>query len=371
MYVPRPLPSPLDSRAFNLAEAAARDIGPGRLRAKDLEKPTRGVRLHSSLAADLVERVRAYQLAVPDAVVSHITAAIIWGFWLPLDLQRITLIHVSRPPKERALRREGAVGHNATLAEDDVIHGSRIVSTSAERTWCDLAAVLSLDELIIAGDFLVKRRGPLSSLAKLHTAVAQMRGRRGAKKAREALEWVRERTDSAKETELRLMLVRAGLPEPAINAPVQDPQGRFLEEPDMSYQEYKIAFQYDGGHHINEDQRRWDISRDERIIEIGWRVLKLTQLDLNEPPGGGESPAVTRTRRALSERGWKRPGSPNLCPGPSFRPRRTQIEKSITGTLKPASEQIPTAREPSEQIPTAREPSQQIPTVREGKRIGV
>ncbi len=329
MYVPKPLPSPLDSHAFNLAEAAARDIGPGRLRGKDLAKPTRGVRLHSSIASDLIERARAYQLAAFDAVVSHITAAILWGFWLPLDLQRITVIHVSRPAKARAVRRAGAIGHNATLADADVVHGSRVVSTSPERTWCDLASVLSLDELIIAGDFLLKRRLPLSSPAKLQAAVARMSGRRGVLKAREAMEWIRERTDSAKETEIRLLLLRAGLPEPAINCAVLDANSAYLEEPDMTYPKFKIALQYDGGHHISEDQRRWDISRDERIIEVGWRVLKLTQLDLNQPHGGGEPSVVSRTRAALIQRSWKRSAGPALCPGPSSRPvSRTKYKRA-------------------------------------------
>lgn len=320
MYVPRPLPSPLDSHAFSLADAAARNIGPGRLRGKDLDKPTRGVRLHSSIAADLIQRARAYQLAASDAVVSHITAAILWCFWLPLDLQGTLEIHVSRPPGARAVRRAGAIGHNATLADADVVHGASVVCTSVERTWCDLATVLSLDELIIAGDFLLKRRAPLSSVAKLNAAVARMSGRRGVLKAREALEGIRERTDSAKESEIRLLLLRAGLPEPSINCAVLDAYGAYLEEPDMTYPKFKIALQYDGGHHINEDQRRWDISRDERIIEIGWRVLKLTQLDLNQPHGGGEPSVVSRTRAALIQRGWRRSAVPAPCPGPSSRP---------------------------------------------------
>ncbi len=207
---------------------------------------------------------------------AHITAAILWGFWLPLDLQRITVIHVSRAAEARAVRR--------------------------------------------AGDFLLKRRLPLSSPAKLQAAVTRMSGRRGVLKACEALEWIRERTDSAKETEIRLLLLRAALPEPGINCAVLDANSAYLEEPDMTYPKFKIALQYDGGHHISEDQRRWDIFRDERIIEVGWRVLKLTQLDLNQPHSGGKPSVVSRTCAALIQRSWKRSAGPALCPGPSSRP---------------------------------------------------
>lgn len=182
----------------------------------------------------------------------------------------------------RALQGRGPCGgrapsDNATLADADVVHGSSVVSTSPERTWCDLATVLSLDELIIAGDFVLKRRAPLSSVAKLQAAVARMSGRRGVLKAREALNG-------------------------SASGPILD-------------------------------QRRWDISRDERIIELGWRVLKLTQLDLNQPHGGGEPSVVSRTRAALIQRGWRRSAVPGPCPGPSSRPvSRAKNKRAASGS---------------------------------------
>jgi hypothetical protein len=71
---------------------------------------------------------------------------------------------------------------------------------------------------------------------------------------------MRADTDSPKETELRLLLIRAGLPEPAINRPLFDEAGGWVQDPDMSYQEFKIAIQYDGGHHATPAQRRSDLS---------------------------------------------------------------------------------------------------------------
>ncbi|WP_051441656.1 hypothetical protein [Arthrobacter sp. H14] len=121
--------------------------------------------------------------------------------------------------------------------------------------------------------------------------------------SRAALGWIRHRTDSAKETELRLLLVRAGLPEPSINVAILDERGEWVQDPDMSYQSLRIAMQYDGGHHITEMQRRSDILRDDRAAELDWLVLKYSQLDL-KPLGNGEPSAVTKTRRALLDRGW-------------------------------------------------------------------
>ncbi|GAB3517228.1 hypothetical protein GCM10027402_00260 [Arthrobacter monumenti] len=137
----------------------------------------------------------------------------------------------------------------------------------------------------------------------LRNHVGQTPDRRGIVSARKALGWIRPRTDSAKETELRLLLVRAGLPEPSINVAIQDERGDWVQDPDMSYQDLRIAMQYDGGHHITEMQRRSDILRDDRAAELDWLVLKYSQLDL-KPLGNGEPSAVTKTRRALLNRGW-------------------------------------------------------------------
>ncbi|MBG0738128.1 hypothetical protein IV500_01590 [Paeniglutamicibacter antarcticus] len=106
------LPKLFNTRAFTLGQGTAADLTLRRLLGADLIRPTRGVRLHSSLAAELLERAVAYQLAVPDGAISHITAAVVWGFWLPL--------------------------------ESDVVRGRKAVVTP-ERTWCDLAAMARPD----------------------------------------------------------------------------------------------------------------------------------------------------------------------------------------------------------------------------------
>jgi len=116
---------------------------------------------------------------------------------------------------------------------------------------------------------------------------------------------IRANTDSPKETELRLLLTAAGLPEPAINMPMFDGTGGWVQDPDMSYEEFKIAIQYDGGHHATPAQRRSDIYRDENARGLGWLVLVLTQLDLNPLVPGMEPSAITKVRKALTSRGWK------------------------------------------------------------------
>ncbi|WP_306915547.1 MULTISPECIES: hypothetical protein [unclassified Arthrobacter] len=131
---------------------------------------------------------------------------------------------------------------------------------------------------------------------------------------------VRANTDSPKETELRLLLLRHGLPEPGINIPIFNQYGGWIQDPDLSYEIEKVAIQYDGGHHATPAQRRSDIFRDESARDASWRVVVLTQWDLTPLAPGKEPSAVTRVRAALRESGGLLPpkqGSEATPPRPA------------------------------------------------------
>lgn len=305
---PVPLPQALSGQPFTVKQAQAAGLTRRRSRAQDLASPCHGVRVPA--ATDMTLRVRARALALATgAVVSHLTAAVLWGFPLPRGLvspaHRKPAIHLTCQPGTRAVRRKNVVGHQSVLAPDEITAGRQMACTSPLRTWFDLAGVLSLDELAIAGDFLFRRRGALSTPAALDAYLSTKAGRPGYRKATQARALMRADTDSPKETELRLLLVRSGLPEPAINVPMFDETGGWIQDPDMSYEEFRIAIQYDGGHHATPAQRRSDIFRDENARGLGWLVVVLTQWDLDPFSPGMEPNAVTRVRAALTERGWK------------------------------------------------------------------
>jgi hypothetical protein len=315
MRLPCELPPHFESRPFIVAEARAVGLSRRRTRAGDLKNPCHGVRAASTTEDSLLERLRALT-AVTGAVVSHQSAAALWGFPLPLAPVDSAFVHLTTDPGRRAVRYKGVVGHQLALEPDDVVVGARLSCTSPLRTWFDLACILSLDDLVIAGDFLVRRRDALTTLGALDDYLAGKRGRMGYRRAMRARSLIRANTDSPKETELRLLLVRRGLPEPGINVPLLDGNGGWIQDPDLSYAREKVAIQYDGGHHADPAQRRSDIFRDEAARDAGWRVVVLTQKDLLPGATGKEPTAVTRVRAALQERGW--------TPPPSIAPRRRQ-----------------------------------------------
>jgi very-short-patch-repair endonuclease len=78
---------------------------------------------------------------------------------------------------------------------------------------------------------------------------------------------VRSRVDSVKETDVRLVLVASGLPEPEVNGTIADGRGRFLARGDLVYRGLRIVIEYDGWHHDRSaDQRRRDILRRPALV---------------------------------------------------------------------------------------------------------
>lgn len=303
MHPPSALPPELRNQPFTVAEARAAGLSRRRTRARDLVAPCHGVRAATTSHDSLLERLRALT-AVTGAVVSHLSAAVLWGFPLPLALENLAVVHLTGVPGRRAVRYKDVVGHQQSLEPDEIVAGAWVSCTSPVRTWFDLAGILSLDDLVIAGDFLLRRRNPLTTVDALDAFLAGKRGRTGYRRAMRARALMRANTDSPKETELRLLLIRHGLPEPGINVPIFDETGVWIQDPDLSYEREKIAIQYDGAHHANPGQRRSDIFRDENARDGGWRVVVLTQTDLHPLAPGLDPTAVTRVRAALMERGW-------------------------------------------------------------------
>ena len=175
-----PLPPELRDEPFEDAAALVRGISRSRLRASDLRVPHRGVRVTATASGDPAARIAAH--AVPmaaDEYFSHTTAALLYGIPLPRATAGAGRIDVSVqfPPHPPQVR--GIVGHRLSVPiAPRTRKGLRMVSPA--RTWTQLAAVLEHDDLVIAGDYLVKRKAPLCTWEVLAAAVSSTGPARGA-----------------------------------------------------------------------------------------------------------------------------------------------------------------------------------------------
>ncbi|ROS49671.1 hypothetical protein EDF50_2593 [Frigoribacterium sp. PhB24] len=250
---------------------------------------------------------------------SHVTALGLWGLPVPWRVRDgMEPLHVTSIGG-RGPRRPGVVTHRVRSVPDVAV----MTDVGAARpepgrpqllveglpvddpvtAWVESGSLLTLDDLVRAGDAIVGSWSECGtarerSLDELERAIRSARGRRGVSRVREAFALVRPGVESPKETELRLLLLRAGLPEPEINARTYDDNGRYLGKPDLRYLWCKVAVEYEGDEHRRDPSRfRTDILRRERFADAGWRTVRCTDDDLH---GRRADELVARVRRRLA-----------------------------------------------------------------------
>ncbi|HWU45840.1 MAG TPA: hypothetical protein VN133_03670 [Humibacter sp.] len=284
MPKPGPLPIPGHPAHFSVRQALAAGATRRRLRAADLQAPFWGIRSTPTQTLTALDRCTAFMLRMPqDAVYSHVTAAQVYGMPLPRRHEDGPL-HVGTPGNRRPVRAVGVIGHRLQLRQGDCARVRRLPVTSPERTWLDLGALLSLRDLVAAGDQLVRRAAPLTTIADLGRAFDDYSGRRGVRMLRAALPLLDEGSESARESWLRVMLIEAGFPRFETNQNVFDASGNFVARVDLLNRRYRVALEYEGDQH-RADRRQWqrDVGRLRAVQATGLRVIRVTADDLYDP----------------------------------------------------------------------------------------
>lgn len=265
-----------------------------------MRAPHRGLRTDSPAPPDVAGRCRELlPLLPPGSTFCRATALDLFGIEHPRGLRRPRDLHVQVPRSVARPRRVGVVPHTrlGPPASVRTVRGCPVMSP--ENTWIDLAGELDPIELTVLGDSLLRRRQPVSTLARLRAAVDRVApGTRGVRRLREALDAVRPGTDSCQETRLRLLLTAMGLPVPDVNRPILVGD-RFLAMPDLSYPGLRIAIEYDGEVHRT-DRRTWsrDIRRRRALEAHGWVMVTWTAADLRDPTS-----ALRHLRAQIARRG--------------------------------------------------------------------
>ncbi|MWV50979.1 hypothetical protein GRS96_17045 [Rathayibacter sp. VKM Ac-2803] len=292
--------------AFTRGAAIAAGWTEDRVRSRILSRPFHGIRTvveprtHLDRARAYLPRLRAGQYF------SHLTAAIV--FEIPLAARRAEEdpIHVSVLDPARPPRCRGVIGH--VISSTSLHFGERLglPVTDAESTWLLLGAELPLKELVAATDHLLFTprfgRGdrPFATRESLTAALEAYRGR-GSRALRSALADASESAASRPETDLRLVMVDAGLPEPVANAPIYA-DGRLIAIGDLVIEKWKVLVEYDGEHHRTGDAQ---FARDRRrLLELqlaGWIIVPVRKEGL----GKGRARTIAEIRAALHAHGWR------------------------------------------------------------------
>ena len=275
------LPDAWRTRPFTVGELRDAGLPLSRLRNPALHLPTRSVRSTEPVET-LLERAAAFASALPDDIAfSHATAALLHGIPMPERFEKSTVLDVMRASRRTPIRRKLCAGHRG-LESRAVVEICGLRAVGALDTWCDLgdlvARGLTVEDLVVAGDHLVNRLGlPGPALAE---ALSRRCRPRGAARLEEAAALVRPGVRSPMESRSRMMFVRAGFPEPEVNAAVFDAHGGWLLEGDLVWRKQRVIGEYQGADHASIKRRSADSSRAWGAQAEGYRVLEIYSEDV-------------------------------------------------------------------------------------------
>jgi very-short-patch-repair endonuclease len=215
-----------------------------------------------------------------DAVLSHWSAAELWGIRRPTDRRiDVTLRPKSRSP--RGIRRHAS----KLLPADEVTAREGIPVTTVPRTVLDLAAVAGIDvvENAVREMEYLELRDPLS----LPDLLTRYPGRRGVRRVRLALDRIREEPSGRRRSPLEERFVpflrRHQLPIPRLNAWVEVRGKRY--QVDCLWPATTQIVELDGWQaHGTRSAFRDDRARDRRLRVAGYSVTRISWSQLDDEP---------------------------------------------------------------------------------------
>lgn len=230
------------------------------------------VYLDKSTVPTLDTRIAAAWLwSQRSAVVAGLAASHLLGAdWVKTRMIELVWRN-TRPPRGIRCR------HDELLAGEVTLVGE-VPVTSGARTAFDIARTEPIDQAIAALDALLHATGV--TVAEVERLAARHPGVRGLRRAESVLALVDPGSESPRETSLRLLLIRNGLPTPQTQIEVRDEAGYPIARLDMGWPELMVAVEYDGDQHRT-DRRQYvrDVRRLEMLERLGWIVIRVVMED--------------------------------------------------------------------------------------------
>ena len=218
----------------------------------------------------------------PRAAASHHTASHLHGLTNRPDQIEVVTLRTGRRPSDFVL-------HQSTdLARSHVTKVDGIPVTTIARTIVDIGVPHGIG---MAGSCLDEaRRRDLVSLEEVARVLHQVarRGRNGVGPARrilsERLAWD-QITESQLEDRFLRLIQRYELPRPEMQYKVTDSSGAIIARVDFAYPEARLLIELDGAaYHTDRKTFQLDRSRQNRLVSLGFVVLRFTYWDIMAGP---------------------------------------------------------------------------------------
>jgi len=297
--VPTP-PAVLVDQVFRGTAAVRRGLlTKAQLRSRAWRHIRHDVYADARLACDHELACRAVRLRLPEGTTfAGLSAAYLHGVEHAAEFG--DEVHVISPTSVRLGVQRRLRVHHLDLPPAEILTGVGLPRTTAARTAWDIATWSDPIDSVPVLDTLLGRR--LVSAAELNAISRRHAGHRGWRRAERAFGLTDPGAQSPPESILRVRLVLAGLPAPVAQCPIRITPGVVLH-PDLAWEEWQVAVEYDGHWHADAEQLHRDRRRLNQLIAAGWTILHVTSRRLNS-----DFPALTREiKAALSAKGW-RPG---------------------------------------------------------------
>ncbi|MFM6974346.1 MAG: hypothetical protein ACKOXM_04310 [Agromyces sp.] len=256
-------------------------------------------------------RIRALAPRIPDTqFFSHLSAAGMWGLPLPSrgTGEPLHMSVLSPHPRPRA---NGILGHELDGRVTTIVRIDDIPVADPTSTWCQLASMLSIPDLVAVADAMVMPEGdaaPLCTLSELDEAVNVRRGHRGAGQLREALDMVRIGSQSRVESVLRVLMNLAELPEPRLRFHLDSPDGALNTVIPIAFTDYRVGVDV----HLESDRafrvRSAELERLARLDDLGWKLLAFSDADIHASRQYELRQKLISLQNLLIQQGWV-PGS--------------------------------------------------------------
>lgn len=243
-------------------------------------------------------RMAAVLACGPDAVLSHRSAAALWG----IRPDARNLIDVTAPGRRGRIPTGIDAHRHGSLRPADRTVLDGIPRTSVARTLLDLAGVVSVRELRNAiTQSEVLRLFDLDSAQEL---IRRSRGRRGVARLKLAISLHDPRDELARyELERRFLEIcrDSGLPSPIVNGPLSIGGASIV--PDFLWRDAGLIVETDGREtHGTPRAFEEDRRRDQRLKVAGWEVLRFTWRHVVDEPTSVAHTVRTVHRRLTARR---------------------------------------------------------------------
>lgn len=205
----------------------------------------------------------AWQTALPDSVAfTHLTAARIWGWWLPPSVPHQPLFAAMPNDPARPRRAGLLITRHTTPPGWDIVAGIRV--TRPAETLLAAARDLGILDLVVLGDSAL-RNGDCTTD---DIAAAASAKRRGAPLLRRVLPMLDARSESPWESVMRV-LHRAAEINVEPQHVILDDSGRFVARADLWLVGTRRINEYDGAGRLEARQHVKDLERDRALIKAG------------------------------------------------------------------------------------------------------